>query len=140
MSAILKFDFQKREQLRFSEVNYLNYTKKDPILHEATTFSLKQGETRTSHGPILHPLSFEYWYPTIFLLGRVEYSKQMLKQASTSRFPPEIKEFKMENRVSFWPCGTAVMLTVTYGVELLYLRICANLRKVSLPLILACII
>ena len=28
MSAILKFDFQKRKQLRFSEVNYLNYTKK----------------------------------------------------------------------------------------------------------------
>ena len=30
MSAILKFDFQKREQLRqrFSEVNYLNYTKR----------------------------------------------------------------------------------------------------------------
>ena len=28
MSAILKFDFQKREQLRFSEVDYLNYTKR----------------------------------------------------------------------------------------------------------------
>ena len=28
MSTILKFDFQKRKQLRFSEVNYLNYTKK----------------------------------------------------------------------------------------------------------------
>ena len=28
MSAILKFDFQKRKQLRFSEVNYLSYTKK----------------------------------------------------------------------------------------------------------------
>ena len=28
MSAILKFDFQKRKQLRFSEVNYLNYTQK----------------------------------------------------------------------------------------------------------------
>ena len=28
MSAILKFDFQKTEQLRFSEVNYLNYTKR----------------------------------------------------------------------------------------------------------------
>ena len=27
MSAILKFDFQKKKQLRFSEVNYLNYTK-----------------------------------------------------------------------------------------------------------------
>ena len=38
MSAILKFDFQKREQFRFSEVNYLNYTKKNPILHVATTF------------------------------------------------------------------------------------------------------
>ena len=28
MSAILKFDFQNREQLRFSEVNYSNYTKR----------------------------------------------------------------------------------------------------------------
>ena len=55
MSAILKFDFQKRKQLHFSEVNYLNYTKKT-LLHVATSFSLKQGETRTSHGPILHPL------------------------------------------------------------------------------------
>ena len=31
--------------------------KKDPILHVATLFSLKQGETRTSHGPIPHPLT-----------------------------------------------------------------------------------
>ena len=57
MSTILKFDFQKRKQLCFSEVNYVNYTKKDPILHVATTFSLKQGEIRTSHGPIPHPLN-----------------------------------------------------------------------------------
>ena len=28
MSAILKFDIQERDQLRFSEVNYLNYTEK----------------------------------------------------------------------------------------------------------------
>ena len=63
MSAILKFDFQKRKQLRFSEVNYLNYTKKDPILHVATTVSLKQGETRTSHGSIPHhPLTL--WLQT----------------------------------------------------------------------------
>ena len=27
MSAILKFDFQKRKQLHFSEENYLNYKK-----------------------------------------------------------------------------------------------------------------
>ena len=57
MSAILKFDkFQKRKQLRFSEVKYLNYTKKDPTLHVTSTFSLKQGETRTNSGPIPHPL------------------------------------------------------------------------------------
>ena len=56
MSAILKFDLQKRKQLRFSEVNYLNFTKKDPILHVATTFSLKQGKTKTNSVPIPHPL------------------------------------------------------------------------------------
>ena len=56
MSAILKFDFQKREQLRFSEVNYLNYTKKTQFCMWQTTFSRKQGETKTSHGPIPHPL------------------------------------------------------------------------------------
>ena len=56
MSAILTFNFQKRKQLRFSEVNYLNYTKKDPILNVTATFSLKQGETRTNSVPIPHPL------------------------------------------------------------------------------------
>ena len=56
MSAILTFDFQKRKELRFSEVNYLNCTKNDPILQMTTTFSLKQGETKTSSGPIPHPL------------------------------------------------------------------------------------
>ena len=55
MSAILKFDFQKRKQLRFSEVNYLNYIKKTQFAC-GNYISLKQGETRTSHGPIPHPL------------------------------------------------------------------------------------
>ena len=50
MSAILKFDFQKKNK-HFSEENYLNYTKKETILHVTITFSLKQGETRTSSGP-----------------------------------------------------------------------------------------
>ena len=53
----MKFDFQKREQLRFFWSKLSKLHKKDPILHVATTFSLKQGETRTSHGPIPHPLS-----------------------------------------------------------------------------------
>ena len=56
MSAILTFDLQKRKQLRYSEVNYLIYTKKDSILHVTTTFSLKQGETRTNNVHIPHPL------------------------------------------------------------------------------------
>ena len=67
MSAILKFDFQKRKQLRSSEVNYLNLKKKkkkkrkkDSILHVTTTFCLKQGETRTTSGPIRHSLRCIY--------------------------------------------------------------------------------
>ena len=53
MSAILKFDSKKENNY---VVNYLNYTKKDPILHVTTTFSLKQGETKTKSVPIPHPL------------------------------------------------------------------------------------
>ena len=67
MSAILKFDFQKIEQLRFSELSKLH--KKDPIFHVATTFSLKQGETRTSHGPIPHPLSYGSKQSKYFLIN-----------------------------------------------------------------------
>ena len=55
MSAILKFDFQKREQLRFSEVSYLNYSKKDPILHMATTFSLNKGKQEQAMDPFHTP-------------------------------------------------------------------------------------
>ena len=55
MSAILKVNFQKREQLRFSELNYLNYTKKDQILQVATTFSLKQGKQEQAMDPFHTP-------------------------------------------------------------------------------------
>ena len=58
MSAILKFDFQKNTIITFFRSKFLKLHKKDPILHVATTLSLKQGETRTSHGPILHPLNW----------------------------------------------------------------------------------
>ena len=56
MSAILKFDFQKKKTIKFFWSKLSKLHKKDPILHVATTFSLKQGETRPSHGPIPHPL------------------------------------------------------------------------------------
>ena len=57
---------KKRKQFSFSEVNYLNYAK-NPILHVATTFSLKQGETGTSHGPIPHPLKPKEVCFTLFM-------------------------------------------------------------------------
>ena len=54
MSAILKFDFQNRITFIGSKLSKLH--KKDPIVLVATTFSLKQGETRTNSVPIPHPL------------------------------------------------------------------------------------
>ena len=53
MSAILKFDFQQRRQLRFSAVNYLKY-KKRPNFTCDNYISLKQGETTSNpHSPPL---------------------------------------------------------------------------------------
>ena len=40
MSSILKFDFQKRKQLRFFGSKLSKLHKKDPILHVTTTYSL----------------------------------------------------------------------------------------------------
>ena len=49
------FSKKKTTTYFWSELSKLH--KKKQILHVATTFSLKQGETRTSHGPIPHPLN-----------------------------------------------------------------------------------
>ena len=59
MSAILKFDFQKREQLRFSEVNYLNYTKKTEFACGYYIFP-KTRENNKKPWTIPHPLK-EHW-------------------------------------------------------------------------------
>ena len=56
MSAILKFDFQKKKTITFFWSQLSKLHKRDPILHVTTTVSLKQGET-TSSVPIPHPLS-----------------------------------------------------------------------------------
>ena len=48
--------FPKKRRIMFFWSKLSKLHKKDPILHVATTFSLIQGETRTSHGPIPHPL------------------------------------------------------------------------------------
>ena len=56
MSAILKFDFQKRKQLSFSKVNYLNYTKKTKFcmwqLHFPRTKANKKTFLVKFHGVI----------------------------------------------------------------------------------------
>ena len=78
MSAFLKFDFQKRKKLRFSEVNYLNYTKINPILHVTTAFPLKQGETRTRSGPISPPKV------TKMVSESVKKKKKKKKKANTT--------------------------------------------------------
>ena len=60
MSAILKFDLKKKrkkETITFFWSKLSKLHKKDPTLHVTTTFSLKQGETRTSSGPISPPLN-----------------------------------------------------------------------------------
>ena len=78
MSAISKFDFQKREHITFFWSKFSKLHKKHPILHVATTFSLKQGETRTSHGSIPHPLSVK-------IKNKKKNRKRKLKQTQKAR-------------------------------------------------------
>ena len=53
MSAILKFDFQKRKQLDFLEVNYLNYTKRPNSAGDKYIFPKARGNKNTQCVPIL---------------------------------------------------------------------------------------
>ena len=48
--------FPKKRTSTFFWSKLSKLYKKDPILHVSTIFSLKQGETRSSHGPIPPPL------------------------------------------------------------------------------------
>ena len=57
--------FSKKKTITFFWSKLSKLHKKDPILHMTTTFSLKQGETRTSSRPISHPLG---WYCCIHVL------------------------------------------------------------------------
>ena len=55
MSAILKFDFQKGEQFRFSEVNYLNYTKKTQFYMWQQHFPWTKGKQEQAIDPFQTP-------------------------------------------------------------------------------------
>ena len=48
--------FPKKKTITFFWSKLSKLHKKDPILHVTTTFSLKQGDTRTNSVPIPHPL------------------------------------------------------------------------------------
>ena len=63
--------FPKKKTITFFWSKLSKLHKKDPILHVATTFSLKQRETRTSHGPIPHPLRAPKWVHCLFLFALV---------------------------------------------------------------------
>ena len=55
MSAILKFDFQKKKTITFFWSKLSTLPKKDPILHVTTTFSLKQGKQEQAVDPFHTP-------------------------------------------------------------------------------------
>ena len=56
MSAILKFDFQKKRTITFFWSELFKLHKKRPNFACGNYIFPKKGETRTSHGPIPHPL------------------------------------------------------------------------------------
>ena len=75
--------FPKKRTITFFWSKLSKLHKKDPILHVATTFSLKQGETRTSHGPIPHSLTYvHYWYCCFLLDELYEDAKWSIDASS----------------------------------------------------------
>ena len=66
--------FPKKRTITFFWSKLSKLHKKDPILHVATTFSLKQEETRTSHGPIPHPLMTFWVVWKLFFLVETSYT------------------------------------------------------------------
>ena len=63
--------FPKKRSITFFWSKLSKLHKKDTILHVATTFSLKHGETRTSHGPIPHHLSLSFVQNRIFKIKNI---------------------------------------------------------------------
>ena len=119
MSAILQFDFQKkkrkkkkrkkgkekekkRKQLHFSEGNDLNYTKK--IQLECDIYiSPKQGERKTSSGPVWVPLmahNWQRWKSTVLL-----YPYHKIYRVEVVCLKRSNYTFKITIFVSMWNLG-----------------------------------
>ena len=109
--------FPKREQLRFSEVNYLNFTKKTQFFMWQLHFPPKQGETRTSHGPIPHQLNTweelnttsyqllcsSIWLPKHIKLDRKRTGDSMGHLEFLNSIPPtlQLSVFRIQNIVQY---------------------------------------
>ena len=113
-SKIALFSNERHFEIWFSKKKTTTYFwsklsklhKKDPILHVATTFSLKQGETRTSHGPIPHPLIyleikkfFAIKFPEIRKLPENWHLCSETTTLAAARIPLGGKEYN-------WPCSS----------------------------------
>ena len=92
--------FPKKRAIRFFWSKLSKLHKKDPILHVATTFSLKQGETRTNYRPIPHPLNhLNRMFPCKVMAFRVsDFYIGLLEHCRISLSPWEDfnKKFKFE--------------------------------------------
>ena len=83
--------FPKKRTITFFWSKLSKLHKKDPILHVATTFSLKQGETRTSHVHIPHHLTLCIVY---VLQGKIMITRSPLE----NKF---IRRILQRNQLSF---------------------------------------
>ena len=92
MSAILKFDFQKSKQLRFSEVNYLNYTKKTQFCIGQLHFPKTKGNKNKpwTHSTPLKQFSVKYV---------ISYTSSLtLKKKTLSQIKVFLKKKKAEQK------------------------------------------
>ena len=108
--------FPKKRTITFFWSKLSKLHKKEPILHVATTFSLKQGETRANHGPIPHPLMQEFSIDAITLS---DTSQKSIREETPSesclhvnwkkngvQFSPNIAQGikrRLQNPTAGWP-------------------------------------
>ena len=99
--------FPKKRTITFFWSRLSKLHKRDPILHVATTFSLKQGETRTSHGPIPHPFKISFSMLVIVALAQKSYATQ--ESSGICHLMPRwhLPEWREEDERAFVHCGSS---------------------------------
>ena len=127
--------FPKKRTITFFLSKLSKLHEKDPILHVATTFSLKQGETRTSHRLIPHPLTLPYWLISILcsMSSSIQSTTNWLRNWSTfvnceSKFPKHIEQLLNIFVVSIFTkfCIEMIILPNFCGMLLIKLELCPH--------------